>query len=524
MHTSIKLKTPVEFINITPLNPLISKCQIKVCYVGDEPNRNKSIITKETAKKMANSLPGCPIVGYYNKENEDFEEHNRIIEISNGQFKMKDTTRPYGFVDLNAKVWFQKFLDDGEVEREYMMTEGWLWTGQYPECSRVIEKMNNQSMELDEKTINAYWSKDNNGNRQFFIINEALISKLCILGEENEPCFEGSQISAPVIQFAFDEGFKEQIFSMMNELKEYLNMGGKRMFNRYSIEIGSPVWEALYNHTCENYTIESVCEDDNGTFAVLKADEKFYRLNFAGADTDAILFSSDIELLENYVPEEEPQFSAEAIAEYVKSKKASQEDEDKDNKEDKENDKEEKCPKCGKPKSLCECEDEDEDEKEAKEKDKKQKYNLDNIQEYVELSNNYSALQSNYNDIQNQFAQIQSEKAQLESTIAELNSQIAELTTFKKGIEKAEKKKMIDSFYMLSDSDKQDVVENIDNYSIDDIEAKLSILCVRNKVNFNLDNNKNDTASAPITFNLNDGASDDVPAWVKAIRSVASNM
>jgi hypothetical protein len=106
MHTSIKLKTPVEFINITPLNPLISKCQIKVCYVGHEPNRNKSIITKETAKKMANSLPRCPIVGYYNEENEDFEEHNRIIEISNGQFKMKDTTRPYGFVDLNAKVWF----------------------------------------------------------------------------------------------------------------------------------------------------------------------------------------------------------------------------------------------------------------------------------------------------------------------------------------------------------------------------------------------------------------------------------
>jgi len=49
MHTSIKLDTPVEFINITPLNPLISKCQIKVCYVSDEPNRNRSIITKEVA-------------------------------------------------------------------------------------------------------------------------------------------------------------------------------------------------------------------------------------------------------------------------------------------------------------------------------------------------------------------------------------------------------------------------------------------------------------------------------------------
>jgi hypothetical protein len=58
------------------------------------------------ATEMANSLPGSPIVGYYNENEEDFEEHNRIIEISNGKFKVKDTTKPYGFVDLNAKVWF----------------------------------------------------------------------------------------------------------------------------------------------------------------------------------------------------------------------------------------------------------------------------------------------------------------------------------------------------------------------------------------------------------------------------------
>lgn len=125
MHVSIKLDTPCEFINVTPINPLISHCQIKVCYVGDEPNRNKSIITKEVARDLANSLPGSPIVGYFNEEKGDFEEHNRMIDISNGQFQIKDTTRPYGFVDLNAKVWFQKYLDDG-VEHEYLMTEGYL--------------------------------------------------------------------------------------------------------------------------------------------------------------------------------------------------------------------------------------------------------------------------------------------------------------------------------------------------------------------------------------------------------------
>lgn len=105
-HKSIKLESPIEFINVTPLNPLISQCQIKVCYVSDEPNRNRSVITKDVAKELANSIPGCPIVGFYNEAKEDFEEHNRMIEIANGEIKIKDTTVPYGFVDMNAKVWF----------------------------------------------------------------------------------------------------------------------------------------------------------------------------------------------------------------------------------------------------------------------------------------------------------------------------------------------------------------------------------------------------------------------------------
>ena len=511
MHTSIKLDTPVEFINITPLNPLISKCQIKVCYVGDEPNRNRSIITKEVAKQMANSLPGCPIVGFYNEEKGDFEEHNRIIDISNGKFEIKDTTRPYGFVDLGAKVWFQKFLDDGMNEREYMMTEGWLWTGQYPECQRILKNGNNQSMELDEDTINAHWSKDGNGDPKFFIINEAIISKLCTLGENNEPCFEGANIGTPVIQFAFADGFKEQVFSMMNELKELLNKGGEKVFTRYAVEIGDALWTALYSHVEGTYGIESVCEDEGQKlFAVLTADEKYYRLDFSVAEDGSVVFAAEVVELEGYTPAEEPQFNADAVAEYAKSKKEEKKPEEDDDKKPEDGD-EEKCPKCGKPKSECECEDEDDDDEDEdkKKKGKKEKYNLEEIQEYVELSNNYSALEANYSAAQ--------------TRISELEGQLAELTTFKKSIEKAEKEKMIASFYMLSDEDKKDVVENIDKYSLKEIEAELSILCVRNKVSFNLDDDKND-GKDPMTFSLNGGMNDDAPAWVKALRSVASEM
>ena len=76
---------------------------------------------------------------------------------------------------------------------------------------------------------------------------------------------------------------------------------------------------------------------------------------------------------------------------------------------------------------------------------------------------------------------------------------------------------------MLSDELKKDVVDNIDTYSLEDIEAKLSILCVRNKVSFDLEKDKE---VEPVSYSLNDSGSstDNVPEWIKAIQShVAEN-
>jgi hypothetical protein len=569
-HTSIKLETPCEFINVTPLNPLISKCQIKVCWVGDEPNRNKSIITKDVARDMANTLPGSPIVGYFNEAKGDFEEHNRVIDISNGKFAIKDTTRPYGFVDLGAKVWFQKFLDDGETEREYLMTEGYLWTGQYPEAQRIIDQGNNQSMELDDKLIDAFWTKDGKGKPQFFIINEAIISKLCVLGDDCEPCFEGSNITAPQITFSFEDGFKEQLFSMMNEIKKVLNEGGApTVFTRYAVEIGDSLWSSIYSyleHTYPRandegyvydsiYRIEGIYEEGSQKFAILqnRSNSKYFRMNFSLDDTTGFAASAElVEVTKTYVPAAEPQFALADVEafelEYAKKKKGEKEededekkkpedgdddeskkpedkksgeeddeddssdDDDADDddeekkkkkktkfKKDEEDDDEDKCPKCGKPKSECTCEDEDDDEN----KGKKSKYNLDEIEEYVELSQKYSALESDYNA---------------------MKAEMATLVEFKKSIEKKDKEAMIASFYMLSDEEKKDVIDNIDTYSLEDIEAKLSIICVRNKVNFNLDEDNKETTK-PTTFSLDGSLGDDnVPAWVKSLRNVAKSM
>ena len=76
---------------------------------------------------------------------------------------------------------------------------------------------------------------------------------------------------------------------------------------------------------------------------------------------------------------------------------------------------------------------------------------------------------------------------------------------------------------MLSDEDKEDVLKNIDTYSLDDIEAKLSVICFRNKVSFTSENENKHGAT---TYNLN-GADDNdssTPAWVKAALDIAKTL
>jgi hypothetical protein len=96
------------------------------------------------------------------------------------------------------------------------------------------------------------------------------------------------------------------------------------------------------------------------------------------------------------------------------------------------------------------------------------------------------------------------------------------LVEFKNTKDREEKQTMIDSFYMLSDDDKKDVQDNIDNYSLDEIEAKLSVICVHNKLD--LSGSADNENNVDTTFNL-DSVDDDsedtnIPALVSALRKI----
>lgn len=94
-------------------------------------------------------------------------------------------------------------------------------------------------MELDDNSLDGHWAKDNNLGVEFFIINDAVFSKLCILGDDVEPCFEGSSVTAISSEvektFSKNKDFSNTLFSMMQELTDALqSKGGLKMPNEFA--------------------------------------------------------------------------------------------------------------------------------------------------------------------------------------------------------------------------------------------------------------------------------------------------
>ena len=454
-----------EFINIKPYNPLISECEIKVMYVGE--NRNHSYITKEVAAEMANTLPGCPIVGYYREDKQDFMDHGDQVIIDREGIKFKSLTRPYGFIAPNAKVWFQKFEDTDEfgntVIREYLMTTGFLWTGQYEEAQSIYEKEEGKphSMEIDKDTLDGYWSKNQKTQIEFFIINDGIFSKLCILGDDVEPCFEGSSITAPKISTSFtkvDDNFKQTLFTMMQELKDALEGGQHMAFSDVNEKFSSEQDNLNKTELGENQkTIE-----DNASTSFAKEEDK----------------KEDDSKKEDTQAEDKKADDSKEEDKDKKDKFAKEDDKDDDDKDDKKDDSSE------------------DDDKEDKKDDDKEKYAL---------------LESEYKELQSQFSALESE--------------CKELRAFKNAVESEKKDALINSFYMLSDEDKADVITNKSQYSLDEIESKLSVICVRKRVNFTVDEKDEKEAKEDVitTFNLGDVDSN-IPSWIKAVRQTAQEL
>ncbi len=447
-HDSVSMNMPVEFINVVPVNPLISSCDIKVLYHGK--NRNKSYITKAVANEMAKSLPNIPIVGEYLEEIGDFGDHGEEMVISSKGVKFIKRTVPFGVVPTDTKIWWEKYMDKDGVEREYMLCQGYLWTGRYPETNRVLESGNGQSMELNKDFMNGEWAKLENEDSEYFIVSEAIFSALCILGENVEPCFEGANITAPNAIYSLNkDDFNSQMGDFMLELKDALNKeGGQGKMNlenqenngQDSVEDKAPI----VNPTEDNSVVEPIVEPTIEPIV------------------EPVVEPTVEPVVEPIVEPTTEEPEVEPVVEPT-----SEEEE---------------------PISI------------------EPSYNLEEVEEYQTLKSEYAALESKYNDL----------LLAKEASDVELHS----LREVKATVDKAAKTDLINKFYMLDEQDLEEVRGSMDNYSLEEIESKLSIIAFRKKVNFNLETEAQQDDI--VAFNATQ-VDESVPAWVKALDKVKNN-
>lgn len=224
-----KIKFNSMMSNYEVINPEFARVKVYVCYDGD--NRNRSNISKDVLNEMSKTIYGVPVVAEYDKDNECFKGHGGKLEITDDDMQFIQTTIPYGFVDPNTPIFYEKVTElDGMTVNEYMCCYAFLWYKRYPEIEKVLKNQDNkaigQSMEIE---IDDYTFSDDG----IFVVKKAHFSALCMLGVE--PCFESAKVTS---KFTKEDSEKEYK-NMVDTFKMYAvsELGGESVMEKEFEEV-----------------------------------------------------------------------------------------------------------------------------------------------------------------------------------------------------------------------------------------------------------------------------------------------
>lgn len=444
------------FGDVETLSPTLSKCRLRIFYRG--LNRNRTFISEDFARQLIESLPYAPIKGIFDKDGLDYEDHGG--DNTDG--------RIYGVVPEDPNFAWEKHVDDDGIEREYACADVYLYTALYPEANLIPGK--SQSMEIHKKGLEGEWKIWSDGE-PYFEFQKGHLLGLQVLGDEVEPCFEGS---------AFFSLYKDAkaMFDYLKNSKEK-EESKKMEKNLFRLSDGAKcelLFDAL-NSTPEDYKI--VCDIyDDYAIAYDAVNNKYIRAYYtkdneantvaidrvedcyivdvteaemtalnamkaAGsfADAQAKIESYDAKVAEFTADKEALQASLEdALAQIEVFKK------DDDKKDDDKKD------------------DDDDKKDDDKKDDDKSKSSLDNSAE----------LQSQLNEFKSQLEAKDAEISRLNSSISDLNNEKSELESFKKSVDTEKKNAIIAEFAEhLTEEQTADFNAKMDDYSVEDFKKEV---------------------------------------------------
>ena len=178
-------------------NPCFSRGKLNIFYKG--LTADGRLFDEEFSNALLPTAAYAPVVGYYDREQEDFIGHAPEQAI-------------YGIIDPKIEPVF-KVLDDGNV---WAVVDVVLYTERPGEVGEIAKKIvgHKQSLELNPETVKYKINYDEKKHFKNLQFTEGHIIGVSVLGENQSPAFTGSAFFSKL-----DECFEEK----MQLLKDYCN-------------------------------------------------------------------------------------------------------------------------------------------------------------------------------------------------------------------------------------------------------------------------------------------------------------
>ena len=443
---NIGLEFPVTvYGNLEKYNDTISKGRCRIFYKYG--NRNGTYITDEFAEKLLATIPYAPVKGIYESEEGDYTDHGTA----------RTQGRIYGIVPENPNLTWEDHEDEDGIIRTYACVDVLIFTGLYAEANAIVGK--SQSMEIYPPSITGAWKIIN--GKKYYVFETGHFLGLQVLGDTTEPCFEGAAF------FALYQDLKK----IVDQIEKYNlnghNGGNIKMLN-YKLSDSAKfnaIWSLLNINYSEanNWQIEyDICEIYD-KYAVVRnySEGCFERVYYTKNDeTDSVELGERVRCYIMDVSEAEKnaldalhsmnEGTYEKIDEVYQTAKDEAE---------------------AANHALSERNAEVETLNSTIETLSIENSNFET--KIGELGETISTLTTERND-----AQAQLDAANV--TINSLTEENASLTSFKTEIEKQQKQAVIEKYADLLDEEIVNTyTENIDNYSIKDLDKELAYELVR---------------------------------------------
>jgi len=178
--------------------------EIYLMHLGE--NLNGSYFSKDVVDKAIPTLANTPILGYL--EDGDYSNHRVELETEDEKYVWSYKGSAYGIIPETNNARYVERADEDGVVRTYLVVDGIMWT-KWKEPIDILKKsgFKSQSMELHEEYKGEF------GEDKLFHFTDISFFGACLLGENVTPAMTGS-----TVEVSFETGLKEEI---TNRLASY---------------------------------------------------------------------------------------------------------------------------------------------------------------------------------------------------------------------------------------------------------------------------------------------------------------